>query len=140
MYVPSYKIHNVLKVYSRQISKSRILERQKSMGEKLSVDKINLSAEGKRKVIIEKVAADIVDKITRFGPQDDVEHGIVRQLQNELGQHVEFNGKNEIHFVYNTIEGNDNKKTHTLPVGDSSFLSERLKQIAQEEIDKNMES
>ncbi len=140
MHVPSYQIHNVLKVYSRQVSQSRILERQKRLGAIPSVDNINLSSEGKRKVVIDKVAADIVDKITRFGPQDRVEHNIVNQFQDELGQKVEFNGKNETDFVYNTIDDNNNKTTNTLPVNGSSFLTARLKQIAQEEVDKNMES
>ena len=140
MHVPSYQIHNVLKVYSRQVSQSRILERQKRLGAIPSVDSINLSSEGKRKVVIDKVAADIVDKITRFGPQDRVEHNIVNQLQDELGQKVEINGKKGTDFVYNTIDNNNNKTTNKLPVNGSSFLTTRLKQIAQEEVNKNMES
>ena len=140
MYIPSYQINNVLKVYSRQVSQSRLLERQKGLGAIPSADSINLSSEGKRKVVIDKVATDIVDKITRFGPQDRVEHNIVNQLQGELGQKVEFNGKKETDFVYNTIDDNNNKTTNTLPVNGSSFLTARLKQIAQEEVDKNMES
>ena len=140
MYIPSYQIHNVLKVYSRQVSQSRIIERQKNLGDKASVDRINISTEGKRKVIIEKVASDIVDRITRFGPQDNIDHTIVSQLQDEFGQEIEFNKTNDSEFVYNTIDNNNNKQTNSLPVNGSSFLVERLQEIAQEEVDKNMES
>jgi len=64
----------------------------------------------------------------------------VNQLQDELGKDVEFSGKDPTDFVYNTIDDNNNKKTNTLPVNGSSFLSKRLNQIAQKEVDKNMES
>jgi hypothetical protein len=140
MYIPSYQIHNVLKVYSRQVSQSRIIERQKSLEDNASVDRINISAEGKRKVIIEKVASDIVDRITRFGPQDNIDHTILSQLQDEIGKEIEFNKEDDSKFVYNTIDDNNNKQTNSLPVNGSSFLVERLQQIAQEEVDKNMES
>ena len=140
MYIPSYQIHNVLKVYSKQVSQSRIIERQKNLGDNQPADRINISAEGKRKVIIEKVASDIVDRITRFGPQDNIDHTIISQLQDEFGQEIEFNKTNDTEFVYNTIDNNNNKQTNTLPVNDSSFLVERLQQIAKEEVDKNMES
>ena len=140
MYIPSYQIHNVLKVYSRQVSQSRIIERQKSLEDSASADRINISAEGKRKVIIEKVASDIVDRITRFGPQDNIDHTILSQLKDEIGQEIEFEKEDDSKFVYNTIDDNNNKQTNSLPVNGSSFLVERLQQIAQEEVDKNMES
>lgn len=140
MYIPSYQIHNVLKVYSRQVSQSRIIERQKKLDDNASADRINISAEGKRKVIIEKVASDIVERITRFGPQDNIDHSILNQLQDEIGQEIEFDKGDDSKFVYNTIDDNNNKQTNSLPVNGSSFLVERLQEIAQEEVDKNMES
>ncbi|MBW1695816.1 MAG: hypothetical protein JRH18_14545 [Deltaproteobacteria bacterium] len=143
MYIPSYQIHNVLKVYSKQVSQSRILERQKSQDDKASGDKINISAEGRRKMVIEKVAAGIVDRITRFGPQDSIEQNIVNQLQDELGEDEELDRetwKSEKEFVYNTIDDNNHKKTNMLPIKGSGFLTKRLEKIAQEAVDKNMES
>ena len=106
LYIPSYQIHNVLKVYSRQVSQSRIIERQKELSKNTSDDKINISAEGKRKMIVDKVAADIVDRITQFGPKDPIEQDIVDQLQDELGKPVESDeedGKDQ-DFVFNVID------------------------------------
>ena len=142
MYIPSYQIHNVLKVYSKQVSQSRILERQKGLDDKPSVDKINISAEGKRKVVIDKVSADIVDRITQFGPQDKIEHDIVNQLEDEIGQPVEFSEedkKKETDFVFNVFDDQNNKKTNTISVENSSFLTQRLAQLVKEEVDKNLE-
>jgi hypothetical protein len=140
MVIPSYQIHNVLKVYSKQLSQTRIIERQKALAEAPSVDKINISAEGKRQTIIEKVANDIVDRITQFGPQDEVEHEIVNQLQDEIGQPVEFMNMQNKQFVFNTIDDQNMKKTGTLMIEDSTMLIRRLEQIAKDAVDKNMEA
>ena len=137
MYVPSYQIHNVLKVYGKQVSQSRIIDRQKSTGTQQSVDKISISAEGKRKMVIDKVAAGIVDRITQFGPQDQIDHEIVSHLEGEVGHSIDFNTGND--FVFNVIDDENNKKMETLSMEGSNFLTERLEQIAKAAIDKNME-
>lgn len=138
MHIPSYQIYNVLKVYSKQVSQSRILDRQKALDSKPSVDKINISAEGKRKMVIDKVASGIVDRITQVGPQDKIDHDIVDQVEDEIGQPVEFNKKAD--FVYNVIDERNNKQTNTLSIEGSNFLTQRLEEIAKEEIDKNLET
>jgi hypothetical protein len=142
LYIPSYQIHNVLKVYSRQVSQSRIVERQKELSTKTSVDKIDISAEGKRKTIVDKVAADIVDRITQFGPRDPIEQDIVNQLQNELGKPAELNEETEQHqeFVFNVIDAENKKTTNSLSLEGTHFITRRLEQLAKEEVDRNMEN
>ena len=141
LYIPSYQIHNVLKVYSRQVSQSRIIERQKDLGSKTSDDKINISAEGKRKMIVDKVAADIVDRITHFGPKDPIEQGIVDQLENGLGKPVESDeaGGKDQNFVFNVIDDENNKTKNSLSLEGTHFITKKLEQLAKEEVDRNME-
>lgn len=142
MYIPSYQIHNVLKVYSRQVSQSRILERQKDFNTKTSADKIDISTEGKRKMIVDKVAADIVDRITQFGPQDPVEIDIVNQLQNELKPPVSSGEEKEQdqEFVFNVIDDENKKTTNSLSLEGTHFITNRLEQLVKEEVDRNMEN
>jgi hypothetical protein len=142
LYIPSYQIHNVPKVYSRQVSQSRIVERQKELSTKTSVDKIDISAEGKRKTIVDKVAADIVDRITQFGPRDPIEQDIVNQLQNELGKPAESDEETEQdqEFVFNVIDAENKKTTNSLSLEGTHFITRRLEQLAKEEVDKNMEN
>ncbi len=141
LYIPSYQIHNVLKVYSRQVSQSKIIERQKELSTKTSVDQIDISAEGKRKMIVDKVAADIVDRITQFGPRDPIEQDIVNQLQNELGEPVESDEENgqDQNFVFNVIDDENKKTTNSLSLEGTHFITKRLEQLAKEEVDRNME-
>ncbi len=141
LYIPSYQIHNVLKVYGRQVSQSRIIERQKELGTKTSADKINISAEGKRKMIVDKVAADIVDRITQFGPRDPIEQDIVNKLENEFGKPVESDEENEQNqdFIFNVIDDENKKTTNSLSLDGTHFITKRLEQLAKEEVDRNME-
>jgi hypothetical protein len=139
MHIPSHQIHNVLKVYSKQLSQTRMLERQKELDRKLPMDNVSISAEAKRQSIIDKVAADIVERITGSGPQDDVEKGIVDKLEDELGQSVTFNSRRQDKFTFNVINSNNEKTTNTLEIENSMFLIKRLEQLAKEAVDKNME-
>jgi hypothetical protein len=63
MFVSSYQIHNVLNVYSKQLSQDKSVQKEKAEVKKPLSDQINLSAEGKRRATIERVAEDILNKI-----------------------------------------------------------------------------
>jgi len=140
MQISSYQIHNVLKVYSKQLSQARIIERQKALGKSTDTDKISISAEAKRQAIINRVAADIVERITNSGPQDEVEQEIVNKLENEIGKTVEFSSQDDEGFVFNEINSNNEKTTNTLLVNDSTFLIKRLEELAKEAVDKNIQN
>lgn len=138
MQIPSHQVDNVLKVYSKQLSQARALERRQALSQQAEEDKVSLSAVGKRQAIIEKVAADIVERISQAGPQDNVDQEIVEKLETEIGQPIEFKKKNN-KFIFNVI-GNDNEKTTTaLQIGNSEYFMKRLEQLAKEAVDKNME-
>ena len=139
MQIPSYQIQNVLKVYSRQLSQGKILSRNKfSQASKISADNVTLSSEGKRKAIIDKVAANIVDKIITEGPKEKSEEKITSQIEQELGKKINFS-KEKNQFTYTVIDENNEKVTHTLSVEDSNFIVKRMTELAREVADSNME-
>lgn len=139
MEIPTYQIHRVMKVYTKQLSQSKMLERQKALGKKPLMDKINISAEGKRQAIIDKVASDVVQRITNFGPRDEFDQEIVDRLEDEIGRKVDFQMSQDTKFVFNVIDDKNEKRTNTLSVEDSNFLIRRLEQLAKEAVDRNME-
>lgn len=138
MEIPTYQIHKVMRVYTKQLTQSKLLER--SSGSKASVDQISISTEGKRQAIVDQVAADIVERITSFGPRDEFDQEIVNKLEDEIGRKVDFNKTKKPEFVYNTIDEANGKKTSTISVDDSRFLINRLEDLAKEAVDRNMES
>lgn len=141
MEIPSYQIQNVLKVYSKQLTQGKILARNKNVGRnQVSADNVNISAEGKRTAIIEKVAANIVDRITREGPREKEEQEITGQIENELGGKIDFTRRKEEKFSFTTIDENNKKVTKYLSVEDSNFVIRRLTELARQAADSNMES
>ncbi len=140
MEIPTYQIHRVMKVYTKQLSQSKMLERQKTLGKKPSMDRINISVEGKRQAIIDKVASNVVERITNFGPRDEFDKEIVGRLESEIGRKVDFQKSGNAQFVFNVIDANNEKKTTSLSVEGSDFLIKRLEQLVKEAVDKNMEA
>ncbi len=139
MQIPSYQIQNVLKVYSKQLSQGKMLSRKFSTDNKVSADSVSISSEGKRQAIIEKVAANIVDKIVTEGPKEKNEELITDQIEKELGKKINFT-KGKTQFTYTTIDDNNNKTTQTLSVEDSQFVVKRMTELARQVADNNMES
>ena len=138
MYISSYQMHNVLADYTKRLEKNRGAQSQRPAAAKSVVDRIDISVGGKRQAVIDKVATNIVDRITRFGPQDETDREIVNQLKDEMGAEGNFKGQDAVEFVFNVIDGITDKTTNKLTAGDSSVLMKRLETLTREAVDKNM--
>ena len=140
MYVPSYQMHNVLNVYSKSLRQNMASEGNKKTPEKPQTDRVKLSPEGKLQATIEKVSKDILDKISRYGS--------LNETRQRITEHTNVNSDNETlphevenkTFVFNAIDTINEKRTNTLSVDDSSFLIQRLEQLAKKAGDKKTES
>jgi hypothetical protein len=140
MHIPSYQIQNVLKVYSKQLSQQKFLAKNKALGQNTaSSDSVTISSKGKRQAIIEKVATNIINKITMEGPKEQVEETITSQIEQELGKKINFNSIKENKFTYTYIDENDKKVTKTLSIEDSDFVMKRMTELAKQVADNNME-
>lgn len=136
MVISAYQVNNVLRVYGDQLRQSRLSTRPKSSATS-SPDKISISEGGRRKAIIDKISADIIEKITRFGPNDTVEKEVFEKLESEYGRNLTVikNGPSELLFK----EIDENGETiNSLSIEDSNFLSYKLKEITQKTIGNNM--
>jgi hypothetical protein len=139
MQIPSYQIQNVLKVYSRQLSQGKIMSRNKfGNADTNSADSVTLSSEGKRQAIIDKVAANIVDRIITEGPKEQTEEIITTQIEKELGKKINF-ARDRNQFTYTVIDENNQKSTRTLSVEDSKFVVKRMTELARQVANSNME-
>ncbi len=139
MQIPPYQIHKVMKVYTRQLSHGKFLKRQSTDGDTPSSDQISLFAKEKRQAVIDRVTNEIVDRITKLGHRESVDHKIVDQLQKSTGKKIDFSPKQKSQFVFNVIDDKNEKITNSLSVEDSGFLIEHLERLTKEMVDKNME-
>lgn len=140
MDIPSYQIHNVMKVYSRQISQGKFINRGINAGRPSSMDKITLSSEGRRQEIVDRVASSIVERIAKHGPNSPEEREIVDRLEEEIGQKLSFGTETTGEFVFNVIDRDNNKTTEKLSMEDTGFVLKKLEELAKKAVDKNMES
>jgi len=113
MQITNYQMQNVLKVYSRQLSKNTLSKKKNIDTEKQQADKISISIEGKLKAIYNNVTADIVDRITR-GDGDDKPENVEYKTAEQFQHKIEKNN-NKAEFFYNTID-NSEKKSNSLSI------------------------
>lgn len=137
MFVSSYQIHNVLNVYSKQLSEDRNTQKPNPGNEKQQLDQINLSTEGKRRAIIERVAQDILNKISRYGSKSEMMTQEQNQPRENAKNSLDPDNKKETGFVFNVIDDLNKKRTTALSVKDTKFLIDRLEQLAKDAVEKD---
>jgi hypothetical protein len=136
MLITAYQVNNVLRVYGDQLRHSRISSRPKDMDAGLP-DRISISTKARRQTIIDNITDNIVGKITQYGPYDKVEKEVFEKLENEYGGHLTITEDNPNGLIFKEIDENG-ETINSLSIEDSNFLTNKLKEITEETIDKNM--
>lgn len=138
MHISTYQVHNVLRAYGKQLSLSKRAARNKNVMPPNRSDNITISAEARRKAIIEKVTTDIVERIVRFGPQDVTEQEAFRELEDEYGNNLVLEEDKGPGLVFKVIDKEKGEETRTLSIEDSKVLKDRLEEITKTKVDANM--
>jgi hypothetical protein len=139
MFVPSYQMHNVLKVYSKQLRQNMAAKRKNKAAHKPRLNKYKLTPEAKRQATIEKVCTEILNKISRYGGlQEDRQNNSENIKVSSYGEAALHKPQNKT-FVFNEIDAIDQKSINTLSVNDSSFLIKKVEQLAKKANDKKPE-
>lgn len=129
MHITNYQMHNVLKVYTNHLSKVRSHKSDHPTIRKPNSDMVRISAEGKRQNIIDKVAADIVARITKEGIDSSASPNTTTAIKRDnSGKHSSFQNKNA-QFEYNVMRGNAEKEINRLSVGNAGFLIRRIEEL-----------
>jgi hypothetical protein len=137
MYIQSYQIHNVLNVYRRQLSQVNLNPSGQVPPHGAKSDAVTISAEGKNQSIMEKVADNILKKITNVDPGSDFGQEMIKQVrQTEKNPH---RGQEDNTFIFNTIGGNNQKETRSIAVDNSQVLMNRLDELAKAAVRRKSE-
>ena len=137
MNVSTYQIHNVLRAYGRQLSQGRRLLSHKGIGTPKRADRISISAQARRKAVVDKVTSDIVNRIVHEGPGDDVALEAFKQLEGEYGNSLSVK-KRDSELVFKVIDKENGEVTKTVSIEDSQFLKNRLEEITKGKVDDQM--
>lgn len=138
MEITSYHVNNILKAYGKQLTLSRRGAKQKQLTPANRPESITISGEAKRKSVIEKVTADIVDRIVHSGPQSAMEKEAFRELENEVGHELVTEELGNTELVFKVIDKNKGEELKTLSLEDSNVLKNRLEEITKNKVGNNM--
>ena len=136
MHISNYQMHNVLNVYSKQLSQNGTVNKSKTEFKKTLTDQIDLSPEGKRKATIEKVSNEILNKISELGNKVAADTYDINLSKDQSAPTKEPQGSTENEFVFNVIDRVNRKKTTTYSAKDIDFLIKSIEQLTKEFVEK----
>lgn len=137
MNITTYQIHNVLRAYGKQLSRSKQLQHNKGDALLRRSDRISLSVQARRKAIIDRVTSDIINRIINDGPHYEMEQEAFGQLEDEYGGSLSVNNEDS-ELVFKVIDKEKGEVTKTLSIEDSNFLKDRLEEITKSKVDDQM--
>ncbi len=142
MTVTTHNVRDVMRTYGRQVSRGRRLRssRTQAIPPELT-DQVKLTAEVRRRSVIETIAGQIVDNLTTHQP--GLEKGVERQALDQLSEEVgypldviEDEQTGQLTFV--VVKPDTGEVAAMLTAEDSTRLTDRLYQIISRTIDRNM--
>jgi len=136
MVISAYQVNNVLRVYKGQLRQGKMFSRTDTQDKPLQ-DRINISSEAKKKVIMDKIASDALERITVNGPHEVVGKKAYEKLEDEYGSHLSITKGISNEILFKEIDENG-ETIHSLSLEDSKFLSHKLKEISKETVDENI--
>jgi len=133
MVLSVYQVNNVLRVYKDQLRHGRPMNRSVD-SQKPTPDKISISTEAKRKILVDKIASDIAGRITRNGPQDNIEKEVFKKLENEYGTQLDIDEEESNDLIFKSID-ESGETIKSLSIEDSQFLAHKLHDIARDTVE-----
>lgn len=140
MTVTLSQIHKVLQTYGKQVKKGARLKAQAKEESAPLVGRVRLSAEAKRKVVIERVATEIIARMAQGDVQPgSVESQVMDELSAEFGEQLalgldQATGK----FSFRVVDREHGRVARYLEEAESEVLTQRMIDQTKEKVDKNM--
>ncbi len=149
MHIHSYQIHNVLNVYRKQLSKGTARSfAGTSDRNQIGREKVDISIGGQRQSLFDKISSEIVERITRFGPDTEFEEVLADQMDQTGGAaaHKATNtgadgaSQNDSAFTYTLIDKHNQKITQSLPIRQFTLPTEDMEAMAAAQKDNDANS
>ena len=140
MTISSHQIHSVLRTYGKQLRRGIRLNRMKNVNAAESGDRIRISPEAKRLQVIDRVASEILFRLSEPSAQwGDVEKEIMATLSKEYGHALalSYHAAKEV-FQFSIMDEKSGEIIKALDDEEAAFLQNRLVEITRSVVDRNM--
>ena len=128
MVLSIHQVDNVLKVYKNQLRQGKTPQRGSGNARPLP-DRISISSEAKRKIIEEKIAADIASRITQNNPRNSLEKEAYAKLENAHDSRLGTPGNRSSDLIFKSID-EDGETIKSISIEDSEILAHKLQDFA----------
>jgi hypothetical protein len=141
MHIHSYQIHNVLNVYRQQLSRGTVRQASgKTDSNRTPQDRIDLSDHRQRQTLFEKISSEIVQRITQFGPDTEMNTANSGQSSDTPGRvraKAEASDTKSPAFSYTLIDSNNKKTTHNLSIRQLNYATEKINSLTTAPLEGN---
>jgi len=135
MVISAYQVNNILRVYGDQLRQS-IASRRPTSSPGRAPDTVSISAGAKRKAVIDRIAAGIVERIARHNAQEAMGGELFKDIENEFGVQLDVTERGPADLIFKVIDG-QGETVNQLSIEDSKFLRYKLEEISKGEVEQN---
>ncbi|MBW2031768.1 MAG: hypothetical protein JRJ31_22175 [Deltaproteobacteria bacterium] len=135
MVISAYQVDNILRVYGDQLRQSIASRRPRSSPDR-TPDTVSISASARRKAVIDRIAAGIVERIARDNAQETMEAEAFRDIEKEFGVQLDVTERGPADLIFKVID-EQGETVNQLSIEDSKFLRYKLEEISKEEIEQS---
>ena len=125
MVISAHHVNNVLRVYGDQLRQSMISARPECTDTN-TPEWISISAKTRRETIIDDIISNIIERITKLGPRDNVEKELFKKLEYIHGNPLAINEDRNNKLIFKEIDENG-ETINSLSIENSKFLTNKLK-------------
>jgi hypothetical protein len=114
MHIHSYQIYNVLNLYGQQLSRNARTEDSREPCGQADADKQESCGDGHRRIIMDTISSEIVERISQYGPQSAFNEALSNHLRNATSEYRQVDQSKAGEFTYTMIDEHNCKQTHAL--------------------------
>ena len=124
MVISAHHVNNVLRVYGDQLRQSMISGRPEGIDTN-TPERISFSAKTRQETIIDDIISNIIERITQFGPHDNVEKEVFKEFECKHGNAMTINDDRHNKLIFKEVDGNC-ETINSLSIEDSEILTSKL--------------
>ena len=132
MKIQSYQIHNVLNVYRRTLTQTNTERPRQFLDQSHPPGTPKVTNNKNNQSIMDKVAANVIKKVTNINPGTDFGREMIKQIQPSEKEQKNIHKGNE--FIFNTLEDNNSIETRSIAIDNSQMLMRRLDELAKSNV------
>jgi hypothetical protein len=136
--ISPFLVKNVLRTYDQQMDTGRRISRlKKFMSQRDAADSVSISQEAKRRLLVERVAREIVDNLVGSTSTNPIVQEIRQALDAEFGPGLVFRyppDGDELEI----LRKDENGTPHAITNGEKDRFMQRLWQITYHKVDATM--